>query len=98
MALISKTARILDSMVGRRTNNDILRMASLYLGTRIDNEEYDYLLERMILDGIEGPPEELSEARSEVLYCNPICCSTEPAQRYRKNKQGHSKGKPKRKR
>ena len=96
MAEMSKTTRIIDSMVGRRTNNDILRMISRYRNTRINTTEYCYLMNRMSESGI-GDFDE-----NEVAdYHSPIISEPthkEPRDRYRKNKQQKSRGKPKRKR
>ena len=94
---MSKTTRILETMIGRRTNQDIKRLAYLYLNTKISEEEYQYLIDKMDEDGVD------SFEDSAFNHEDPNCTGTfnffaKPRERYRKNKQKNAKGKPKHKR
>ena len=95
-----KIFRILNDMIGRRTNHDILIMADRYLGKKLSQSEYDYLLERTKVDGVEA----------DGIFYEDYCLDADAYQRlledkkrfkkqmkFRKNKQKQSKGKPKKK-
>ena len=88
---MSKTAIILDKMIGRRTNHDIEIMMNRYLGKGISMSEYDYLFRRMVDNGIDAD-------EFHVNYCldgDAWARLQKNKKTFRKNKQKHSKGKPK---
>lgn len=91
---MSKTAIILDGMIGRRTNHDIEIMLNRYLGDRISVTEYDYLFRKMLEEGVEA--DEIHE--NYCLDGQAWIMLKRRKKAYRKNKQKKSRGKPKRKR
>lgn len=99
--LISKTARILDRMIGRRTNHDIQIMAARYLNKKITKTEYEILLERMLQYGIEADEFNENYCLEADAYERLLAdkkrykASLKSAGKYRKNKQKHTRGKPK---
>ena len=96
MTAMSKTTRIIDCMIGRRTNSDILRMINRYRNTKINTTEYEYLKTRMIESGIGDFDEnEVINYHSSIVFKT---INKEPKSKFRKNKQQNTKGKPKRKR
>ena len=99
--LTSKIARILNRMIGRRTNHDIQIMATRYLGKKITQTEYEILLEKMLQYGIEADEFNENYCLEADAYERLLAdkkrykASLKSVGKSRKNKQKHTKGKPK---
>ena len=96
-----KIARILDRMIGRRTNHDIMIMAERYIGDKLSPVEYDYLLARMETDGVDADGVFYEDYCLEGDAYQQLLADgkrhRKQCQKFRKNKQKQSKGKPKKK-